>query len=327
MLSDMRSEAWGGPLSSSSCTVVEPSQATKVQAGTPAAQVSTVRGAVHVDVLSDEQLQALWPRGDGPKALFLDYDGTLREFEPRPELAVPTPELHDLLAALNARKDLVVHIISGRNAEFLNTHFGAYNRLVLIAEHERRVAGRFQIWTPPNEARGAVTPDCEEAWKLVLLPEMEDFARQVPGTQVEEKATGLVWHYRGVADKQLGSQAASLLLQRLRRLVQERHLMQITVLPGKMTVEVSHRGLKKAQAMCRIFNEQQALPGSGKTAATDSPFAAVLVAGDGASDEPMFTSAASSFLTVKVGHEPTAARFHVDDPAQLRTLLWRIAAS
>jgi len=319
MLSDMRSEAWGGL---PTCTGVEPPQATKGEVGIPAAQVCAVGGALHVDALSDEQLQALWPRGDGLKALFLDYDGTLREFEPRPELAVPTPEIHALLAVLNARQDLVVHIISGRDAEFLNTHFGVYNRLVLIAEHERRVAGRFQIWSPSHEARGAMTPEGEEAWKLVLLPEMEDFARQVPGTQVEEKATGLVWHYRGVADEQLGNQAAQLLHHRLCRLVQEHHLTQITVLPGKMTVEVSHRGLKKAQAMRRIFQERQALPGSA-----ESPFQAVLVAGDGASDELMFASAASSFLTVKVGDGPTAARFHVDNPSKLRTLLWRIASS
>ena len=42
------------------------------------------------------------------KALFLDYDGTLREFEDRPEQAVPTAELR--LGKLGSRKKALGHV-------------------------------------------------------------------------------------------------------------------------------------------------------------------------------------------------------------------------
>merc|ERR1719282_722881 len=69
--------------------------------------------------ITNATLEKFWPCSDGLKALFVDYDGTLWEFEPRPELAVPTSEINELCDALNAQEDLALHIISGRTAQFL----------------------------------------------------------------------------------------------------------------------------------------------------------------------------------------------------------------
>ncbi len=49
-----------------------------------------------------------------PLLLFLDYDGTLVEMAPRPELARPTPELLELLRRLAAQRDLKLMVVSGR---------------------------------------------------------------------------------------------------------------------------------------------------------------------------------------------------------------------
>ena len=49
-----------------------------------------------------------------PLLLFLDYDGTLVEIAPRPELARPTPELLELLRRLTAQRDLKLMVVSGR---------------------------------------------------------------------------------------------------------------------------------------------------------------------------------------------------------------------
>ena len=49
-----------------------------------------------------------------PLLLSLDYDGTLVEIAPRPELARPTPELLELLIRLVAQRDLKVMVVSGR---------------------------------------------------------------------------------------------------------------------------------------------------------------------------------------------------------------------
>ena len=46
--------------------------------------------------------------------LFLDYDGTLADFVPRPDIVEPVPEVLDLLKALLAAKHIHPAIVSGR---------------------------------------------------------------------------------------------------------------------------------------------------------------------------------------------------------------------
>lgn len=67
-------------------------------------------------------------------ALFLDYDGTLREIEREPSLAKPTPALHDFLKRLIDLVNVDVAIISGRSRDDIQVWLGAYP-FRLIAEH------------------------------------------------------------------------------------------------------------------------------------------------------------------------------------------------
>jgi trehalose 6-phosphate synthase/phosphatase len=259
----------------------------------------------------------------------LDYDGTLREFEARPEMAVPTPEVHRLLAALNEREDLLVHIISGRDAHFLSTHFGQYGRIILIAEHEKRVAGRFQVWRPnPADALswgGAASsgsgvcrrPSDQQDWRSSCRFELAKAAAAVSGSHVEEKAFSLVWHHRGAADQEAAEAAASSLADRLLRLRRAWRLRELRVTQGHKTVEVSVRSVTKGEIMRRICSTRRSL---------GEPFEAVLVAGDDVSDESMFEHADDDFLTIKVGQEDTRAKYFVNTPAQLRTFLWSLTS-
>mmetsp|Transcript_34616 Transcript_34616/g.62765 ORF Transcript_34616/g.62765 Transcript_34616/m.62765 type:complete len:327 (-) Transcript_34616:237-1217(-) len=267
---------------------------------------------LHAQPLDAQALQRLWPRSN-TKAIFLDYDGTLREFESQPELAVPTPDVHRLLAALNDRHDLVVHIISGRDAEFLNHHFGIYNRIKLIAEHERRVAGRFQVWRPDSASRWTESSS-SASWKRLVRQEMSK-ASEIDGCCIEEKASGLVWHYRGVADEDSGVALASSLVERLEHL-KTANALDVKITSGNKMVEVSCRNVTKGDVMRRICDDRAAL---------QEPFEAVLVAGDDVSDESMFQAAAHNFLTIKVGGADSHARFYVPNPAELRSLLWQLA--
>jgi len=266
-----------------------------------------------------QMLEELWPLGDGVKAVFLDYDGTIREFEARPELAVPTPEIQRLLAAMNARKDLAVHIISGRDAKFLTDHFSAHRRITLIAEHERRLAGRFQIWNPGDEqwsmTQAASQGEHYEDWKTILLPELSSFVERTPGSHLEEKASSFVWHHREVTDEAMGSNMAAALVERLKELVAGRRLEDVRIIVGHKIVEVSHHSATKGAVMRKICADR---------ATRGAPFEAVLIAGDDVSDESMFKAAPQDSLTIKVGRAPTEARYCVDAPEQLRRFLWRV---
>jgi trehalose 6-phosphate synthase/phosphatase len=268
-----------------------------------------VVAALAVREIADSQLNGLWPQ-KGLKAAFLDYDGTLREFEPRPELAVPTPELQRLLAAFSAREDVLVYIISGRDARFLSTHFGEFPRIKLIAEHERQMAGRFQVW------RGGEPLD-ECVWKQPVREAMTEVVATVAGSHVEEKTSSLVWHYRGVTDETHGDRSAASLSERLHSIIEStEHLADVRVSIGQKTVEVAQHSDTKGEVMRRICED---------ATSSGQPFQAVLAAGDDVSDESMFESAPRGSLTVKVGPEGmTCAGYRAADPAEFRALLWRL---
>ena len=90
-----------------------------------------------VEPLPQEIQQNFRASNPGPKALFLDYDGTLVEFFNKPEDAVPNKQLLYILMKMNQRgaQDLDVTIVSGRDKFFLDQHFGHYENFTLVAEH------------------------------------------------------------------------------------------------------------------------------------------------------------------------------------------------
>jgi len=261
-------------------------------------------------VLENRQLEEFWPP-ETPKALFLDYDGTLREFEMRPELATPTEELKALLRAIDDRPDVAPHVISGRDARFLETHFGHLNSFTLIAEHGYQVrrpgVDHWDLW---DQSYGS-----HDEWKSHMRPEMQRLVEQTPGSHLEEKASSLVWHYREVADEHLGNSAAAMAIEHLRKVKERDRITAIMISGGNKVVEVSFQKARKGPVMRKIC-EDKALFGE--------PFSAVLCAGDDVSDESMFELAPSDFLTIKVGTGATLARFRAEGPELLRKLLWRL---
>jgi len=262
--------------------------------------------------LEERFLEEFWPSGDGPKALFLDYDGTLREFEARPELAVPTEEIRELLSAIDARVDFAPHIISGRNASFLEAHFAQYPRFTLVAEHG------FQIWRPETQSWALWDGTTNhELWKSAIRGAMVEAVSEMPGSHLEEKASSLVWHYREVTNQTKAEEKAPLVIAKLARLVEEGSLTDVRISRGHKIVEASYQKVRKGPVMRKLC-EDKALFGE--------PFVGVLTAGDDVSDESMFDSAPSDCLTIKVGPAETSARFRVETPAELREFLRKLLA-
>ena len=98
----------------------------QLRADAPAAPAATAPG--------DTARIARSLRAIAPLALVLDYDGTLVPIAQTPDLALPDPDLLDLLAALASRRDTAVHLVSGRSQELLDEWFG-HLPLALWAEH------------------------------------------------------------------------------------------------------------------------------------------------------------------------------------------------
>ena len=230
-------------------------------------------------------------------ALFLDYDGTLREIEREPNAAKPTAELEELLHRLSQHPNLDLTILSGRSQENLEAFLGAYP-FRLIAEHGA-------TWRPPGQKDWErLDKNINYAWKEALMPILRNYEQATPGSAIEEKPSSIVWHYRK-ADNEFGRWKANQLTEELSALTANH---PIKVRHGKKMIEVTATENNKGAAVTRVLAE-------------NDNYGAILCAGDDLTDESMFELNIPYLLTIKVGAGPTQARFRIKDPVTFRKLL------
>jgi trehalose 6-phosphate synthase/phosphatase len=258
-------------------------------------------GAVNLPEALDRLANAV--ASGGRVAMFLDYDGTLREIERDPAAARPNDSVSALFDALAWHHNLAVTIISGRTPEDLESFLDDFS-FGLIAEHGaslRRPGSK--DWEPQDS-------QVDYSWKALVLPILRLYEEATPGSMVEEKRTSLVWHYRRV-DAEFGEWKANQLAETLSAItanapVQVRH--------GKKIVEIVSAQVSKAIAVNHFLNGLSA----------DRQPEMVLCAGDDATDESMFSLGLENLLTVKVGAGPTQAKCRAADPAAFRQFLQKV---
>ncbi|MFA5042884.1 MAG: bifunctional alpha,alpha-trehalose-phosphate synthase (UDP-forming)/trehalose-phosphatase [Kiritimatiellia bacterium] len=236
------------------------------------------------------------------RAIFLDYDGTLRELQRRPEAAAPTPEIAALLERLAADPANAVFLISGRQAADLDAWFGGLP-IGLIAEHgySFRDAGQKE-WK-------VFDPEADLSWKPRILDVFFNYEGTTPGSWVEEKHASLVWHFRGT-DPEFGLTKARQLVSDLSEMT---HNLPVTVRHGNKIVEVCSIQADKAMAVKKFIQENS--------------FDLVICAGDDQTDEAMFHVEAANLIGIKVGAGDTAARYRVSSPQAFRALVEKLLAA
>ncbi len=221
--------------------------------------------------------------------LFLDYDGTLRDFVDVPDLAVPDPELPDLLRELAAHPEISVALVSGRAPEFLEKHLGGLG-VTLVGEHGYR-------WMDGGQGEWSLlNPHVNIDWKTAIREHLEQASLLTPGTHVEEKQSAIVWHYRK-ADPEFGLWRARDLLEELTSMAAN---LPVTVHHGQKIVEISSIQVSKGEAVDHLMRSWQC--------------DVALVAGDDQTDETMITLTPEDveFFAVKVGKGPTRAAYRTD---------------
>eukprot|EP00927_Polykrikos_kofoidii_P030499 TRINITY_DN2620_c1_g1_i2.p1 TRINITY_DN2620_c1_g1~~TRINITY_DN2620_c1_g1_i2.p1 ORF type:complete len:984 (+),score=156.13 TRINITY_DN2620_c1_g1_i2:112-3063(+) len=260
-----------------------------------------------VQPLQDSAAESFYSCVPGTKALFLDYDGTLREFARRPEDAVPSAETLQLFALLNQREDLRVFIVSGRKQEFLEAHFHPFEQFTLVAEHGFVMRGpdTGYEWRPLN-------PFTSTDWMLKVMPIMQLYERCTPGSMIEEKCSAIVWHYRE-CDEEYGKFKAKELMHQLALSLGN---LPCEISQGHKIIEVSSLQVKKGPIVKNACAAQTASGGA---------FVQILCVGDDSTDESMFLDAPQEALTVKVGDGETYARHSLRDPADVRRFLLIVA--
>ncbi len=174
------------------------------------------------------------------RTIMLDYDGTLRELELHPDLAIPTREIRELLRDLAAVPNSDVHIVSGRRRRNLEQWFGQLP-IYLCAEHG------YLARRPGEEWRTLI--DLDLSWMRPIERLLRRVAADVPGAHVERKACSVAWHYRE-AEPEYGSWRAHELLNDLGQ-----HLggAPAEVLLGHRVIEVRARGVDKGLYVRDVF--------------------------------------------------------------------------
>lgn len=239
--------------------------------------------------------------------IMLDYDGSLRELTPRYEDAVPTEGILTILAGLSQLPNTFVAINSGRDRYTLGKWF-ADCPIYLIAEHGVCMRSTdSQEW----ETLGIVDTSWQESIESVL----QDYTERTPGSRIERKTSGLVWHYRE-AIEDLGEWQA---LELVSLLENSQRNEPVEVLHGSKVVEVRQQAFTKARAYDTVL-------------ARFGPFDFVLVTGDDRTDEDLFSHLSNGDApmhthTVKVGTGVSAAGTSVSTPRDLRDLLSRLVKS
>lgn len=124
-------------------------------------------------------------------ALFLDIDGTLIEFVPRPEEARVPPALLDTIAALRRALGGALAVVSGRKLADIDRLFAP---LSLAAGGQHGSEARF---TPGAVAEVFVSPERPLA---AMLAHVEPFLARHPSIRVERKGLSTAFHYRDAVE-------------------------------------------------------------------------------------------------------------------------------
>ncbi len=176
------------------------------------------------------------------RLILLDYDGTLVPFADKPEKAVPTQQVLEVLTALAALSSNQVVITSGRNRSTLTEWFGSLN-VGLIAEHG--------AWTKKRSEEMRMPALLSYEWKKELLPLLELYTDRTPGSFIEEKPDSIVWHYRKT-DPLLASVRAKELKDDLVHLTFNQGL---AVVDGNKIIEIKNAIVNKGRAAANWLSE------------------------------------------------------------------------
>jgi trehalose 6-phosphate phosphatase len=234
--------------------------------------------------------------------LLLDYDGTLVEIAPRPELARPTQELVQVLARLASLPGLALVVVSGRSLTDLR-EFLPIRGLNYLGSHGAEGLIDGEPWTLKVDPGSR---EAQDELKRQVIGQLADLS----GWWLETKPLGFALHYR-----QAGPQEEAKVMS-----VLESWLAQMDpagphqILRGKKVVEILPRGVSKGAAI----QELRLFPGF-------SEYFPVYL-GDDVTDESAFQVLQGRGLTIKVGAGATAAAYSLTNPSAVRQFLVLLAS-
>ncbi|EKE45270.1 trehalose-phosphatase [Oceaniovalibus guishaninsula JLT2003] len=228
----------------------------------------------------------------GRTALFLDFDGVLVDLADRPDAVRVEAQLAPLLLRLDQVFGGGTTLLSGRGLADLERMLPGTG-LDMVGGHgaERRQRGTIQPHAFADDPRLSR-----------MKAELHDWAATRPGLLVEDKATGVVVHYRAAPERTDEVRA------RLTEMLANQNDLDLH--PSKMADEIRPADANKGAGLRRAMQD---------TAADR----AVMI-GDDLTDEPAMEAALQTGgMAIKVGPGPTVAPLRLRDVAAVHALLAR----
>ncbi len=229
------------------------------------------------------------------RLLFLDYDGTLMNFQTDPQAVVPDKELMQLLENICADSKNKLVIITGRDRHTIDEWLG-HLACDMAAEHG--------VWLKENN-KWRKSTEIFDSWKKDIRPVLEDLVLRTPGSFIEEKDYSIAWHYRKI-DKDLGEKRVREFRDVLRYLTAS---LDLQVLEGNKVVEIKNAGVSKGKAALNWINAKN--------------WDFYLAVGDDHTDEDTFKALPTNdnAYTIKVGIQQTTAKYNLLTVEEVRTML------
>ncbi len=229
------------------------------------------------------------------KLILLDYDGTLVPFANDPNQAFPDELLIELLRELSLLRNTRVVLISGRSHDTLADWFKDVE-IDLVAEHGMwmRTAGKWKQAEKPILT-----------WKPEVKAILQNFVANTRGTFIEEKDSGLAWHFRN-SDPWIAEVRAYQLIKTLMNFCTRKGL---EIIDGNKVIEVKNNNINKGSAAQHFLGEE-----------TDF----ILAIGDDQTDEDLFRVLPEEAWGIKVGNLLSMAPYRLSDYNEVRQLLHKM---
>ncbi|KAJ3150721.1 hypothetical protein HDU86_006338 [Geranomyces michiganensis] len=186
------------------------------------------------------------------RVFFLDQDGTIMNFNKHSSTTllasrIPTQRVVDVIRKLASDPRNIVYIMSGRcKAEMQD--FNGIPNVGLCAEN-----GCFLKYANRNSWE-TMLPDHDLSWRKQVMEIFEYYTDRTPGSYIEQKEIGMVWHY-GHADMNFGSWQAAECQNHLEQALTTS--FAIHVLGKKRSLEVMPRNCNKGTVIRRVLEHHQ----------------------------------------------------------------------
>lgn len=244
--------------------------------------------------------------GGARPAVFTDYDGVLTPIVDRPEDALISASMREVLRELGSR--CPVCVVSGRDRAVVQQLMGL-DDLVVAGSHG------FDIWSPEAGTLEHEAGSAQEGLIENVTAELDQAVGGVPGVAIEPKKISVAAHYRLVADE--GDRTK--VREAVQQLLAERP-DELKMTPGKMVYELQPKlDWDKGRAVLYLID----------ALGLDGDDVIPLYLGDDITDEDAFQALKGRGIGIYVGSQTdperdgrsTAADFVLDSVAEVERFL------